>query len=154
GAAWRWRSGGKAHDPRSGHRQTRRDPGHRRDRRDGRPLAAYDWPIAARRYRDVHGRQTRTALERLFYSPMPGATKGITVPHASTFDGLREVTVSGQLLPKQVVTLDLKTGKRTASQLGDGSYKPSSDGDIHLCLGTKPRQVHIACEVQNTKAWA
>jgi hypothetical protein len=88
------------------------------------------------------------------YSAAPGATKVITVPHASTFDVLREVTVSGQLLPKQVVTLDLNSGKRTASQLGDGSYKPSADGDIHLCLGTKPGQVHIACEVQNAKPWA
>src|SRR5437870_5584747 len=88
------------------------------------------------------------------YSVISGAIKTIAVPHASTFDGLREVTVSGQLLPKQVVALDLKTGKRSASQLGDGSYKPSPDGDIHLCLGTKPGQVHIACEVQNAKAWA
>jgi hypothetical protein len=99
---------------------------------------------------------TATALAPLLndYSATPGATKSITVPHASTFEELREVTVSGQLLPKQIVTLDLKTGKRTASQLGDGTYKPSPDGDIHLCLGTKPGQVHIACEVQNAKAWA
>src|SRR5207302_5646525 len=88
------------------------------------------------------------------YSATPGATKAIIVPHASSFDGLREMTVSGQLLPKQVVILDLTTGRRTASQLGDGSYKPSPDGDIHLCLGTKPGRVHIACEVQNAKAWA
>ena len=88
------------------------------------------------------------------YSATPGATKRITVPHASAFESLREVTVSGQLLPKQVVALDLKTGKRTASQLGDGSYKTSPDGDIHVCLGTKPGQVHIACEVQNAKAFA
>ena len=84
-----------------------------------------------------------------------GATvKTIAVPHAKTFESLREVTVSGVLLPKQIVTLDLATGRRTATQLGDGSYKPSADGDVHLCLGTKPRQVHIACEVQNAKAWA
>src|SRR5437867_9109859 len=88
------------------------------------------------------------------YTATPGATKTMAVPHASTFEGLQEVTVSGQLLPKQVVALDLKTGTRTASQLGDGSYNPSPDGDIHVCLGTKPGQVHIACEVQNAKAWA
>jgi hypothetical protein len=88
------------------------------------------------------------------YSATPGASKTIAVPHASAFESLREVTVSGQLLPKQIVALDLKTGKRKASQLGDGSYKTSPDGDIHLCLGTKPGQIHIACEVQNAKAFA
>lgn len=88
------------------------------------------------------------------YVATDGAVKTIAVPHAKTFEPLREVTVSGVLLPKQVVALDLKTGKRTASKLGDGSYKPSADGDIHLCLGTTPGQVHIACEVQNAKAWA
>jgi hypothetical protein len=88
------------------------------------------------------------------YSAKPGAAKTIAVPQASSFDGLREITVTGQLLPKQVVALDLKTGKRTASQLGDGSYKTSADGDVHLCLGTKPGTVHIPCEVQNAKAWA
>jgi hypothetical protein len=80
--------------------------------------------------------------------------KTISVPHVSMLTGLREVTVSGQLLPKQVVALDLQSGKRTASQLGNGLYKTSPDGDVHLCLGTAPGEVHIACEVQNAKAWA
>ena len=102
------------------------------------------------------GAFTARKLAPLFnaYSATSGATKAITVPHASTFEGLREVTISGRLLPKQIVRLDLENGKRTASRLGDGSYKPSPDGDIHLCLGTKPGQAHIACEVQNAKAWA
>jgi hypothetical protein len=88
------------------------------------------------------------------YSAVPGASNRITVPHATTLEMLQEVTVSGQLLPKQAVTLDLKTGKRTVSQVGNGSYNPSADGDVHLCLGTRPGVAHIACEVQNAQAWA
>ncbi len=87
------------------------------------------------------------------YTAKAGSVKAIAIPHASLLTGLREVTVSGRLLPKQVVALDLKTGKRTASRLGDGSYQTSADGDVHLCLGTRPGQVHIACEVQNGKPW-
>ncbi len=88
------------------------------------------------------------------YTVKAGPVRTIAIPHAGSLTGLLEVTVSGRLLPKQVVALDLKTGKRTASRLGDGSYKTSADGDVHLCLGTRPGQVHIACEVQNGKPWA
>jgi hypothetical protein len=35
-----------------------------------------------------------------------------------------------------------------------GSYDvESGDGDLHFCLGVKQMQPHIACELQNAKAW-
>jgi len=58
------------------------------------------------------------------YSATLGATKTIAVPHASTFEGLQEVTVSAQLLPKQVVALDLS---RTTFVFGSFSGRHSTE---------------------------
>jgi hypothetical protein len=51
--------------------------------------------------------------------------------------------------------LDLSTGKRTAHlAANNGVYKPTpGDGDLHFCLGTTQLKPHIACELQNAKAF-
>jgi len=76
----------------------------------------------------------------------------IVVPKASVLAKLQDVTVSGQLLKKQLVTLDKKTGTRTVGLAAqNGKYTTSPDGDLHFCLGTTQLKPHIACEVQNAK---
>ncbi len=89
------------------------------------------------------------------FSISAGATRSITVPKASKLASLREVTVSGTLIKKQFVTLDPKTGMRKAKLAANqGVYAANSDdGDLHFCLGTAQGQPHIACELQNAKAW-
>ncbi len=79
----------------------------------------------------------------------------IVVPNASQLAGLQDVTVTGTLLKKQYVRLDKATNQRTARLAADGgAYKAESgDGDLHFCLGTGQLQPHIACELQNGKAW-
>ncbi len=89
------------------------------------------------------------------FSIQAGATRSIVIPKASSFAGLREVTVSGTLLKKQFVTLDPASGKRTVA-LGknNGAYDINTqDGDLHFCLGTAQGTPHIACELQNAKDW-
>ena len=83
------------------------------------------------------------------------ASQTIVVPHASQLAALQDVTVGGMLLKKQLVMLDKKTNKRTARLApGGGVYKvETNDGDLHFCLGTRQLQPHIACELQNAKAW-
>lgn len=85
----------------------------------------------------------------------PGPPRSIRIPNASMLAALREVTVSGALLKKQIVFLDPATGKRRIS-LGanGGTYAINAlDGDLHFCLGTTQGQPHIDCELQNAKAW-
>jgi hypothetical protein len=89
------------------------------------------------------------------YSVKAGPPKTIIVPKASQLAALQEVTITGTLLKKQIVTLDLASGKRTANLAAhDGEYKPTpGDGDLHFCLGTKQLSPHVACELQNAKAF-
>jgi len=99
---------------------------------------------------------TAAQLASLFngYSVKTGPPKTIILPNASQFASLQDVTVTGTLLNKQLVKLDLSTGKRTASLTsGGGAYATSPDGDVHFCLGVKQLQPHIACELQNAKAF-
>ena len=87
------------------------------------------------------------------YTISAGPPRTIVVPKASALAGLQDITVSGMLLKRQVVTLDEKTNRRTAKLLGGGGYiKQEADGDLHFALGTKQLQPHIACELQNAKA--
>jgi hypothetical protein len=81
--------------------------------------------------------------------------KTIVIHHASKLVSLQDVTVAGQLLKKQYVRLNTATGMRTARlAAGGGAYKAESgDGDLHFCLGTRQLRPHIACELQNAKAW-
>ena len=89
------------------------------------------------------------------YTISAGPPRAIVIPKASKLAVLNDVTVSGKLLKKQLVKLDLSTGKRTpAVATGGGAYKAESgDGDLHFCLGIKQGQPHIACELQNAKAF-
>ena len=89
------------------------------------------------------------------YTVSHGPPRTIIVPKASSLAGLEDITVSGTLLRKQFVTLDRKTGKRTAALAAAGGryITQSADGDLHFCLGVKQLQPHIACELQNAKAW-
>ena len=100
---------------------------------------------------------TASALSHLLngFAIHPGATRSIVVPHASRIAQLGEVTVSGTLLKKQLVALDPTTGKRTVTLAqNDGAYTiNTNDGDLHFCLGTAQGQPHVACELQNAKAW-
>jgi len=100
---------------------------------------------------------TAAALTKLVnsYAVRTAAPKTIVIPKASQIAALHEVTVTGILLKKQLVTLDLATGERTAAlAANDGMYKPTpGDGDLHFCLGTQQLQPHIACELQNAKSF-
>src|SRR5947209_17919296 len=87
------------------------------------------------------------------YKVTVGPPKTIIVPKASQLAALQEVTITGTLLKKQLVKLDLNTGTRIAHlAANNGEYKPTTgDGDLHFCLGTKQLKPHIACELQNAK---
>lgn len=89
------------------------------------------------------------------FSIKAATPRSIVIPKASKLAGLQDVTVTGALLKKQFVTLNPATNKRTAALAkGGGQYAAEAgDGDLHFCLGAKQLQPHIACELQNAKAW-
>jgi hypothetical protein len=89
------------------------------------------------------------------YTVSPKTPRSISVPNASQLAALQDITVDGTLLKKQLVTLDPTTNKRTAALGASGGQylTQAADGDLHFCLGTKQLQPHIACELQNAKAW-
>ena len=95
---------------------------------------------------------TATVLAPLVnaYTIRAGPPKAIVVPNASQLASFQDIEVGGTLLKKQVVTLDPATGRRIV-RLGanDGAYGIEADGDLHSCLGVKPLQPHITCEVQH-----
>lgn len=95
---------------------------------------------------------TASALAPLVnvYTIRVGPPRTIVVPKASELASLQDVAVSGTLLKKQVISLDPATGRRTV-RLGQngGAYAIEADGDLHFCLGVKPLQPHITCEVQH-----
>ena len=84
------------------------------------------------------------------YSVDPGPPKRISIPSASKLAALRDVTVNGTLLHKQFARLDPASNQRSYTQ---GTYRVSSDGDLHFCLGTADGQPHIPCELQNASAF-
>jgi hypothetical protein len=84
------------------------------------------------------------------YTVDPGPPRKISIPNASKLAALRDVTVSGTLLHKQFAQLDPVSNQRTYTQ---GSYQVSTDGDLHFCLGTADGHPHIACELQNARAF-
>lgn len=88
------------------------------------------------------------------YALRTGPPKTIVVPGASSLAALQVVTVSGTLLKKQTIAIEPTTGRRTVS-LGahGGAYGIEADGDLHFCLGVKPLQPHITCEVQHATPW-
>ncbi len=83
-----------------------------------------------------------------------GPPKTIVVPNASKLAALQDITVSGTLLKKQTIAIDSKNGKRAvALGANGGAYGIEADGDLHFCLGVKPLQPHITCELQHAAAW-
>ncbi len=88
------------------------------------------------------------------YTLDPGPPKTIVVPKASQLASLQDMTVGGTLLEKQTIAIDPGSGQRTVS-LGanGGSYAIEADGDLHFCLGVRPLEPHITCEVQHATAW-
>jgi hypothetical protein len=88
------------------------------------------------------------------YTIDPGPPKQIVVPKASQLASLQDTTVGGTLLKKQVIALSAATGLRTVS-LGanGGAYHIEADGDLHFCLGVRPLEPHITCEVQHATPW-
>ncbi len=89
------------------------------------------------------------------YTIRKGPPRAIVVPNASQLTGLQDITVSGELLKKQFVTLNPQTNQRSVvvAAGGGGYVAQSGDGDLHFCLGPAQLQPHIACELQNAKAW-
>jgi len=85
----------------------------------------------------------------------PGPPRAITVPRASRLAALQDVTISGRLLKKQYVRLDPRSNKRSAvlAAAGGAYVTESGDGDLHFDLGVRQLEPHIACELQNAKAW-
>lgn len=88
------------------------------------------------------------------YTIDPGRPKSIAVPHASQLAALQDVSVSGTLLKKQTIAIDARTGQRAVS-LGanGGAYAIEADGDLHFCLGVRPLEPHLTCEVQHAASW-
>src|SRR5256712_13830294 len=88
------------------------------------------------------------------YTIGTGPTKTISVPNASALAALQDATVPGTLLKKQVIALNPRTGRRQVSLCARGrTYGIETDGDLDFCLGARPFQPHITCELQNAKAW-
>jgi hypothetical protein len=89
------------------------------------------------------------------YSIDPGPPKTIVVSQASRTAVLQDVTVTGILLSKQSVHLDLPSGARTVTTgpSGGAYVKQEADGDLHFCLGATPGVPHVACELQNAALW-
>ncbi len=77
-----------------------------------------------------------------------GRNKRITVPGASKFAQLQEISITGKLLPKQFIAIDPKTNKRTVSADPNGYTINPNDGDLHLDIGPASLQPHITCELQ------
>ena len=79
-----------------------------------------------------------------------GPPKTIVVANASQLAELQDITVTGKLLKKQIVRLDVQTNRRTARlAAGGGRLNIEADGDLHFNLGTRQLRPHIGCELQN-----
>jgi hypothetical protein len=87
------------------------------------------------------------------YTVNPGPPKTITVPNASRLAQLQEISLSGTLLPKQSVSLDPRSNRRTVSTDPAGYTINSNDGDLHIGLGTVALQPQITCEIQSAQAF-
>lgn len=75
----------------------------------------------------------------------PGNNK-IVMRHISVLAQLRDVTVPGTLIHKQLVQIGAG-GQRTYTP--GALYGIESDGDVHISLGTKENALHVPCEIQH-----
>lgn len=72
----------------------------------------------------------------------------IVMRHISLLAQLRDVTVPGTLIHKQLAQIGAG-GQRTYSPPGGTSYGIEGDGDVHFSLGTKENAPHVPCELQH-----
>ena len=72
----------------------------------------------------------------------------IVMRHVSVLAQLRDVTVPGTLIHKQLAQIGAG-GQRTYSPPGGTTYGIEGDGDVHFSLGTKENAPHVPCEVQH-----
>jgi hypothetical protein len=79
----------------------------------------------------------------------------LMVPNASQLAKLRDVTLTGTLLPKQLTTIEdygVTRSWRTPAT-GPNYQTEKNDGDIHFCLGSAPNTFHMPCELQHGADW-
>jgi hypothetical protein len=77
----------------------------------------------------------------------PGNNK-IVMRHVSVLAQLRDVTVPGVLIHKQLVQIGAG-GQRSYNPPQGTTYGIQGDGDVHFSLGTKENAPHVPCEVQH-----
>jgi hypothetical protein len=89
------------------------------------------------------------------YTLSDGPPRQLSVPKLSQLAALREVTVSGTLIPKRLTHIqpDGSTRYQSIPHKTGGTYIVEDDGDIHFCLGTDPDAVHVPCELQHAADW-
>jgi hypothetical protein len=75
----------------------------------------------------------------------PGNNK-IVMRHISVLAQLRDVTVPGTLIHKQLVQIGAN-GQRTYTP--GAQYAIEADGDVHFSIGTKENAPHDPCELQH-----
>jgi hypothetical protein len=77
----------------------------------------------------------------------------VTIPSASQLRDLclKELTVDGALLNKQLTHIDINSQARTwRYPANSNTYDHmEADGDIHFALGTETLHPHVPCEIQN-----
>jgi hypothetical protein len=77
----------------------------------------------------------------------------IEVPKAKALAKLREVTVSGRLVPKELARIAAGSATRRYVRDPNGYIIEPLDGDIHFQLGARTaRNGHVGCELQNATA--
>jgi hypothetical protein len=118
--------------------------------------ASWTVPSSSEKSVDLSSQSVPTAAQLAplvnMYTINQGPPKTIRVPNASRLAQLQDVSVSGILLPKQIIKLDPRTNQRTVST-DPGGYRIETDGDLHFDLGVRPQQPHITCELQKATAW-
>ena len=78
----------------------------------------------------------------------PGNSK-VIMNHVSVLSKLRDVTMRGVLINKQLTHIGAN-GQRTYTPPQGTQYSvEANDGDIHFCLGTKENADHVPCELQH-----
>lgn len=75
----------------------------------------------------------------------PGNNK-VVMRHISVLAQLRDVTVPGTLIHKQLTQIGAG-GQRTYTP--GTVYGIQADGDVHISLGTKENAPHVPCEIQH-----
>lgn len=72
----------------------------------------------------------------------------VVMRHISVLAQLRDVTVPGTLIHKQLAQIGAG-GQRTYSPPGGTTYGIEADGDVHFSLGTREDAPHVPCELQH-----